>query len=114
MSACWNPGCGRMHNGTVPYALYDTCWIFEPVSRRCKKCLVISSPSALKYANWSRGCLGTRDDFDEPMAETCTPGAPAYLQGQCIGVLGHERKQDVQQGRETAKSARPERRSGIK
>ena len=71
-----------------------------------------SSPNAPRCANWSRGCLITRADFGEPMTETCTPGSPAYVEGQRIGALSHERKQNVQQELDAAKSTRPEGRFG--
>ena len=110
MAACWNPNSGRMHKGAVWYALFSTCWTFEPGPRRCRKCTMISSPYAPKCSNWSRGCLGTLDDFDEPMDETCTPGFPAYLEGQRAGALCHARKHGVPQERDAAKSTRPEGR----
>ena len=46
------------------------------------------------------------------MNETCNPGSPAYLEGQRIGALSHERKHNAQQERDAAKSARPKGRSG--
>ena len=45
------------------------------------------------------------------MAETYTPGSPAYLEGQRAGALGLERKHNVQQERDAARTARPEGRS---
>ena len=73
---------------------------------------MIPSPPAPKCANRSRGYLGTRTDFDEPMDETCTPGSPAYIECQRIGTLSHERKHNAQQERDAAKSTRPEGRFG--
>ena len=46
------------------------------------------------------------------MAETFTPGFPAYLDGQRVGALRHERKRNVQREREAARSARAEGRLG--
>ena len=53
--SCSNPSCNRMHSGALWYALCSTCWTFEPGSRRCKLCSVISPPPACKCSNWSRG-----------------------------------------------------------
>ena len=112
MTACWNPNSGRMQKGTVWYTLCSTCLTFEPGSRRCRRCTMISSPNAPKSSNWLRGGLGTLDDLDEPMDETCTPGSPAYLEGQRVGALSHARKHGVPQERDAAKSIRPEGRPG--
>ena len=73
---CWNPSCGRVHNGVVWYALCGGCWTFQPGSRRCQKYTMISSPNAPKCPNWSRGFLGTADEFDEPMADCVLCGVP--------------------------------------
>ena len=72
---------------------------------------MVFSSSAPKWVSSSRGCLGTRADFDEPTAETFTPGSPAYLEGQRAEALGHGRRHSVQQEREAAWSARLEGRS---
>ena len=50
---CWNPGCARVHNGTVRYALCGDCWTFQPGSRQCRLCKMISGPLATKCANRS-------------------------------------------------------------
>ena len=73
---------------------------------------MISSPSAPKCANWSRGRTVTRADIDEPVVEIFTPGSPDYLKGQRTGALGQERKQNQRQEREAAASARAEGRLG--
>lgn len=70
------------------------------------------SPSAPKCANWSRGCTGTRADFDEPLDETSTPGSSAYLEGQRAGALQQERKHAQRQERDAANSAKAEGRLG--
>ena len=56
---------------------------------------MIPSPLAPKSANWSQGGLGVAGDFDEPMADTCTPGPPAFLEGLRVEALSHERKRGV-------------------
>ena len=63
-------------------------------------------------ANWSRGCLGTRADFDELMDEAFTPGSPAHLEGQRVGALVQELKQNLKQERKAANSAKVEGRLG--
>ena len=73
---------------------------------------MISSPPLPKCANWSRGCTGTRAEFDESMDETFPPGPPAYLEGQRAGALQQERKRAQKQERESANSARAEGRLG--
>ena len=73
---------------------------------------MIPSPSAPKRANWSRGCTGTRAEFDKPIEETFTPGPPAYLEGQRAGALQQERKRAQRQERDAANSAKAEGRLG--
>ena len=97
LSGYWNSSCSRVQPGPLWYALRSTCWTFEPGSRRCKDCSLISTPSAPKCSNWSRGCLGTRADFDAPMEGAFTPGLPAFLEGQRAGALSLERKQSQKQ-----------------
>ena len=73
---------------------------------------MISSPSAPKCANWSRGSTGTRADFDEPMDETFTPRSPAFLEGQRVGALQQECNRSQKQERDVANSAKAEGRLG--
>ena len=68
-----------------------------------------SSPSAPKCANWSRGCTGTRADFDAPMDETSTPESPAFLEGQRAGACS--RSTSTPRNRSATPPIQPRRRA---
>ena len=103
----WNKPCTRVHDAAFGYSLLSWCSTFEFGSHPCLVYKAVSSPRATRCDNWAQGCAGGVASFGPAPISNATHGSPAFLLGQQVSALVHERKRLQSAARDAKRASQP-------